>query len=539
MQSSARRWWSQIVGHPWYAGSIVVLIIVAIVVGRFMLGAKTPETTTGSDTPHVRVATVGELSQQTGPLAVVGTVTSVDQATILAQSAGEVTSLRRAIGDRVAAGEVIGSFENSSQRAAVTQAEGAYESAQVALAKAQGTTAANSSLTSSQAQTSAQNSATALATALSSTYAALDDAVHTKADTLFVNPRSTNPTLVGVLIPNSRLVNTILDERISLEATLSKASSAANNTSDLGASTQTLLQSAKTTQNFLNNLITALNAAIPDATYTATVIAGYQASLGQARTEVNSAISALTAAKNAYDAAVSGAQSASNTAGTGTQNDIAAAQAALKSALGSLNAAKAALEKTIIRSPISGTIVSLPITRGDYVSSFAQVAVVSNPGALYVEVQVTQDEARTLAVGNKATINGSTPGVITFIAPALDPTTGKIQVKVGLTGNTGALTGGQAVTLSLSRAIAAPTQNTVKQITIPIVAAKILPSGPVVFTLSTSSTLVAQPVTLGAILGDQVVVTSTLPLDLPIVSDARGLSAGQTVMTAVASTTAQ
>jgi multidrug efflux pump subunit AcrA (membrane-fusion protein) len=249
------------VGHPWYAGSIVVLIIVAIVVGRFMLGAKTPETTTGSDTPHVRVATVGELSQQTGPLAVVGTVTSVDQATILAQSAGEVTSLRRAIGDRVAAGEVIGSFENSSQRAAVTQAEGAYESAQVALAKAQGTTAANSSLTSSQAQTSAQNSATALATALSSTYAALDDAVHTKADTLFVNPRSTNPTLVGVLIPNSRLVNTILDERISLEATLSKASSAANNTSDLGASTQTLLQSAKTTQNFLNNLITALNAA--------------------------------------------------------------------------------------------------------------------------------------------------------------------------------------------------------------------------------------------------------------------------------------
>jgi RND family efflux transporter MFP subunit len=252
---------------------------------------------------------------------------------------------------------------------------------------------------------------------------------------------------------------------------------------------------------------------------------------------VSSAVSALTTAKNAYDAALSGAQSASNTANSGTQNDIAAAQASLKTALGSLNAAKAALEKTIIRSPITGTIVSLPITRGDYVPSFAQVAVVSNPGALYVELQVTQDEARTLAVGNAATINGTQSGVITFVAPALDPTTGKIQVKVGLTGAAGSLTAGQAVALSLSRSVNATTQKTLKQVTIPIVAAKILPTGPVVFTVSGSSTLMAQPVVLGAILGDQVVVTSNLSLDLPIVADARGLSAGQTVMVDMASTT--
>ncbi len=537
MQRSARKLWLLVGGHPWYVGGIALILVGSLIGSRFIFGAKTPDAATDSNIAHVTVATVGDLAQQTGPLAVVGTVTSLDQATILAQSAGEVTSLRRSIGDRVVAGEIIGSFENSSQRAAVTQAEGAYESAQAALAKAQGTTAANSGLSSSQAQSSAQNSAVALATALNSTYAALDDAVHTKADALFVNPRSSTPTLIGVLIPNSRLANALQAERISVEAVLGKASSAANNTSNLGASTQTLLESAKETQVFLGDLITAFTIAIPDSNYTATTIGGYQTSLAQARSEVNSAISALTTAKNAYDAAVSGAQSASNTANGGTQNDIAAAQASLKTALGSLNAAKAVLEKTIIRSPITGTIVSLPITRGGYVSSFSQVAVVSNPGALYVELQVTQDEARTLAVGNKTTVNGALSGIITFVAPALDPTTGKIQVKVGLTGDTSTLAAGQAVTLSLSRSVNAATQKTLKQITIPIVAAKILPTGPVVFTMSASSTLVAQPVVLGAILGDQVVVTSSLPLDLPIVADARGLSAGQTVVVETATTT--
>ncbi len=528
MQKSVRKLWSSMVGHPRYVGGVVLVLLVAVIAGRFILGAQTAGTIDAA-VPHVQVATVAELSSQTGPLSVVGTVTSVDQATILAQTAGEVTSLRHTIGDHVAAGEVIGSFENSSQRAAVTQAEGAYESAQAALAKAQGTTATNSGITSSQAQNSAQNSATALATALSSAYGALDDAVHTKADALFVNPRSSSPTLIGVLIPNSRLTNTLIVERGALEPSLGAAFSAAN-MSDLSAGTQTMLQSAKTIQAFLNDLITAFNSAIPDSNYSATTIAGYQTSLAQARSEVNAAVSALTTAKNAYDAAQSGAQSASNSATSGTQNDIAAAQAALKSALGSLNAARATLEKTIIRSPISGTIVSLPVTRGDYVAAFSQVAVVSNPGALYVEIQVTQDEASTLAVGNTATINGAVPGVITFIAPALDPTTGKIQVKVGLTGDTGSLTSGQAVTLSLARTVAAPTKDKVKQLTIPIVAAKILPTGPVVFTVSASSTLVAQPIVLGAILGDQVVLASGVTPEVPIVSDARGLSQGQTVI---------
>jgi len=60
-------------------------------------------------------------------------------------------------------------------------------------------------------------------------------------------------------------------------------------------------------------------------------------------------------------------------------------------------------------------------------------------------------------------------------------------------------------------------------------AAKITPQGPIVFTVTASSTLAAHPVALGAILGDQVVV-SGITATTTIVTDARGLAAGQTVV---------
>ena len=65
-------------------------------------------------------------------------------------------------------------------------------------------------------------------------------------------------------------------------------------------------------------------------------------------------------------------------------------------------------------------------------------------------------------------------------------------------------------------------------LSIPIAAAKMTPQGPVAFTVA-SSTLVAHPITLGAIQGGQVEVASGLSADMDIVVDARGLSEGQKV----------
>ncbi len=510
-------------------GGVMVIVVLAVVGVQVATRSSTPVASVVAGISHVHISSVASLSSATGPLPVTGKVTSLSHATILAQTSGEIVTLDHALGDRVAAGEVIATFENGSQQAAVVQAEGGYEAAQAALAKTTGSTAANSTITSAQAATSARTAQTSALAALQSAYAALDDAVHTKADTLFSNPRSVSPSIT-LTIPNSQLAVTLANERGQLESILSSASSLSNAPSNVDTAIDSMTAYAQTVQTFVNDLVTAVNEAQPNQSMSNATIAGYQVSVGAARSEVVAAIGSLAAAKSAYDNAQSGAQTASNTATAGSQNDIASAQANVKQALGALDAAKANLEKTIIRSPISGTIVSLAISRGDFVSSFSQVADVSNPSALEIDTNVTSDDAKTLSVGGAAVINDTTKGVITSVAPALDPTTGKILVKVGITGSQSSLTDGDTVSVSLSRAAsAAQPTHALKSIVIPIAAAKITPQGPIVFTVA-SSTLVSHPITLGSILGDHVVVVSGLTPETDIVTDARGLTDGQTVV---------
>lgn len=508
------------------------MLIIAFIAWHFF--ARTSASETPESVTHVQLASVSSLSDQAGPLQVTGDVTSMNHATVLAQSAGEIVHLYRALGDRVSAGDIIATFENSSQQAALVQAQGAYDAAQAALAKTTGANASNSTINSAQAAQSLENTQLSALTALQSAYASLDDAIRTKTDTLFSNPQS-SPTLLPFTIPNNQLVVNIQNTRLSLAQTLNHAQALANASSsaDIDATINSMIGDAQTVQDYLNNMVMAMNQAVPNQVQPAATIAAGQASAGAARSEVIGAITSLTSAKNAYDAGQASVQTTSNTAGSGLESDIAASQANVKSALGSLDAAQAALAKTIIRSPISGLIVSLPITQGTYISQFAQVAQISNPGALEVDSYVTSDDAKTLAIGGKAAISDSGTGVITFIAPALDPATGKIQVKIGLTGGESDLTDGETVSVSLDRSAlgakhagASSSQNT---ITIPIAAAKITPTGPIVFTVS-SSTLVAHAITLGSVISDRVNVVSGLTPEMDIVKDARGLTDGETVV---------
>ena len=490
------------------AGGLGILLVLFIgfrtVTRPAAQSAATPPATT-----YVSVESVAALSAPSGPLPVVGTVTATDQATILAQTSGQLTSLPVALGASVSAGQILASFDNASQQAAVEEAQGAYDAALVGLDRVGGTSAENTT-------------ATVLA-ALASGYSSIDDAVHTRADQLFTNPRTASPSL-NLTVPDATLVSTLNTERASLDPVLADlrmlAQEGTATTTSVAALSAEATGDVRQVLAFLDNLVKAVNETQPSQSASATTLASYQTSLAAARTETVAVLSGITTAKSAYDA-----------------NSVSAAQASVKQAAGALAAAKAALEKTLVRAPISGLIVSLPVSQGDYVTTNSEVAVVSNPGSLYIDANVTSSDAKTLSVGNAATIGSSTRGVITFIAPALDPSTGKIEVKAGIVSGASALTAGEVVPVSFART-SVPVARQDAQLTIPIIAAKILPTGPAVFTVSTSSALVAHPITLGTILGDRVVVTAGLTLDMRIVTDARGLAEGQQVEVDTATTTA-
>lgn len=470
---------------------IAAVIALVIVVVLLHLGKGSDTTTVADTTTHVTLASVASLSNAGGALPVVGKVTSVSQASISALSGGEITSLPRKLGDRVSAGQVIASFENSSQQAAVLQAQGQYDAA----------VASKVSVSPIDVRASAINT-------YRSAFNTLDTTLEADVDLFFGERTPYGPLL---LLDDSRdnrhgkisLQREEIDEEMDMYR--NKLAQA-----DSGDPVQLLDYASALTQksiDMLNELAVAANR--PEANATAAQIAG----LASARSSLATLRATLASEKESYRA--------------GSVTTTSSTDASITIALGGLRAAQAALEKTYVRAPISGTIVSLPVNRGDFVSAGTQVAVISNPGALQVESYVTSADAKTLSIGGKATIEGGIAGTIVFIAPALDPLTGKIQVKISPIAGQGTLTDGSTVAVSLDRA--GSTKAASQKISIPIAAAKMTPQGPVVFTVA-SSTLVAHPVTFGVIQGGQVEVTDGVSLDMDIVVDARGLSEGQIVV---------
>jgi RND family efflux transporter MFP subunit len=215
---------------------------------------------------------------------------------------------------------------------------------------------------------------------------------------------------------------------------------------------------------------------------------------------------------------------------TGTGNgsgSTATADAQVKQAQGAYNAALSRLEKTVIRSPITGTLNSLSIQTGDFVSQFTEVAVVSNNGALEVLSYVTEEDAKRIQVGAEVMIDNKVKGIITRIAPAIDPRTKKIEVRIGIEDSKASLINGQSVRATITKNVKTTTTNSI--IKIPLSSLKLTPNGAFVFTVSTSSTLVPIAVHEGAILGEEIQIISGLTGAEEIVTDARGLKSGMTV----------
>lgn len=472
--------------------------------------------------PQVRVASILTLSNTERDFPLIGNVTSVSEATIRSEASGRLTRVYKKLGDIVYAGGVIAEFENSAERASLLQAEGSYDQA-----KAVRTIAG---LNSGQAGTSLSDTKAQAVNTIISSYVTLDDAVRGKTDSSFLYPKFEQVKLL-LSIPDATLATTLESKRRSIEKILIsreiKNRSISEN-SDILAELNSLLSDAQTVKAYLDDLYTAYSKGLSDSNFSLAAIDSGKASVQAARQAVSSTISSLVTTK----AALSASLTASQVAGSGSQESsgtLASADAQVKQALGAYNAASSRLEKTIIRSPITGTLNSLTISTGDYIGSFTQVAIVSNNGALEVISLVTEDDTKRITVGSSVMINETIPGVITRIAQAIDPTTKKIEVRIGIKDAKTTLINGQSVSITILKNKTTVVKNTNAPIVIPLSALKLTPYGANVFTVSATGTLIALPVTEGAILGEQIQILQGLKGDEVIVVDARGLKEGTAV----------
>ena len=474
--------WKQIAGG---------VLLVALVLGGIML-ARTLTTPKDSDSlvRTVTLASVSSLSGQSDGASVIGTVRSVAEASILAESSGTVRSVRTQIGSSVVAGFVIAELENAAQRAAVLQAEGAYDAA----------VAARSGVSPTDPVAAARN-------AYQSAYATLDYTIENQIDSYYGNPGPYGPSfLIGTAhfsqshFPQKR-------EAITQMMNTWRNSLATAPSQDPEVLLTEAISVVAATNDLLLNIAEVSNKS--DSSVSDTQLAN----LATARASVSTQASTLASARESYR---------SKSVNTGASVD-----ASVKQALGSLRGAQAQLEKTLVRAPIGGTVNFLPTRVGDYVTAYTHVATVAQNGSLEVLTYVSEDERTELSVGQKVTVMPEYIGIITSIAPALDPVTHQIEVHVAVTDQQTNLVNGQSVRLTLPSSTKTTTVE--GPLLLPLASVKLHTNSRVVFTVNEEGRLVEHLVTVGEVRGSRIEVLDGITADARIVTDARGLSSGQKV----------
>lgn len=492
---------------------LIIVVIVAVVAVRFFAADENVSEVVVSDTkPQVTLRTAATIDDST-VLSLIGTVAAVNQATIRPEVPGTVTRVHARLGQQVTAGSIIVELENATQRAALLQAEGAYEAAVAA--------AAVSDVSVDNARTSLRAAQNGALNTYRNAYTTVSSVLYNYVDTIYTDPNSTLP---GVRIEGANQTPYLNNTRVSLQTSLPEWQRRTT-TISVDDNLSLALSDAATRTNAMLQLVDTIIARLQadPAQYENTQYATLSATLLSQRAALTSTLAQLDAAETGVSQATDALAQAQF---AGTNQDLSAANAQIKQAAGALAAARANYNKTIIRTPIGGSINAIDVHIGDFVSSQNELATVANNGSLEITTFVGENDKTFLNIGESVRIAGTYDGVVTTIAPALNPTTKKYEVKIATDATE--IANGDTVRISVTRTDAEEVDVT-QPITVPLSAVKFTADNGTIFTVSADSTLVAVPVVLGPVVGAQVTIIEGLDWETEFVLDARGLVAGQEV----------
>jgi len=470
---------------------ILGALLIISVLGTLIFQNGSPELPERTNGRVVLVQTVAELASSGSIINTVGTVRAISEARLETESSGRVTAVNVGIGDRVAAGTVIAAIENAREHASLLQAEGAYEAALANTAEAE-TDAAN---------------------VYREAYIVANNAIRNLVDELFVLPESNRPRL---LLNKSRFTSEIEDNRVIIGELLkdwewSLFSDYATQRDGL-----TMLETAEEDTDqivgYMSRVIEAVARQNADERFSESDLASYRSRLFTAQTALNRTLADIQdAIGDLFNAQVGNKQ-------------VSTAFAAVKQALGALRAAQASYEETLIRTPIAGVVNAMYLHEGEYVGVGNPAAVVANNDALEISAYVTEEHAKRIAIGDIVQIDGERAGTVARIAPAIDPITKKIEVKITVSKKASVANGD---TVRIALATVSP-QETVSEIFLPLRSIRFTGDNAAVFRVI-DGILVEQEIELGEIRADTVEIVSGITPEDSIVTDARGLRAGERV----------
>ena len=496
---------------------MIVTIVVLIIIIFFGLNSKA-EPNEAEDTgaektvPAVSVTTAAREAGST-QVSLIGKVRAANEAIIVSESSGKVISVNAKLGQNVSAGQILIQLENQSERAALLQAEGVYEAAVAGSAQADiGVDSAKVRLTTAlqSAKTTNQNA-----------YSTGNSIILNTLDVFFANPTTGSTGLRVSGIGNTKFLNT---ERMAFRDVLAEWKNLSVNVENAEDASQKLDTSIEYTNRILN-MVDIFTFIVNDNRgndgLTSEQENTYKQNLATARTQLIASLNALDNAKSSLDSAQDDIQQAEISA---SGSAVSLSDAQVKQALGSLRSAQANLNKTIIRSPISGTVNSLDIKLGQFINMNEEVASIANNSRAEIITFVSDKERGLISVGDEVDIEGGSKGTIILIAPAVDSDTRKIEVRIS--SDDESLLVGDTVRITSS----SDTVELSDEIRIPLTALKFSSTDSNVFTVSEDNTLVSVPVTLGDVYGTETIVLSGIEMDTEFVVDARGRNTGEEVV---------
>jgi RND family efflux transporter MFP subunit len=488
----------------------IILSILLIIVVIFVLRVANSgdEVDIKEKAPRsVDVSTVYNIANNTTPLPLVGRVETQSEAIIRTESQGEISYVNKKLGDSVFAGEIIAEIKNTSQRAEVLRAQGVLQSAEANLLKV------NSG--SGEAKNIIINS-------INNAFITADDAVKNKVDQFITNPNSSSPEVV-VASQSYFTREAVEDARVEIGKVLSDWSlsvstlSSVNDSVSLNEKYREAEENMRKVQAFMDTVAIDVNTFEERLGTTQADVNKWKSDVSVARSSVNSSLSSLISSFNTFSSQI----------GIGDKGeDILSAEAQVTQAEAGLISAQASLEKTIVRSPITGALNSLNIKRGDFVSAFQDVAEVVGGGELEVVAFISENDRESITEGSTVTIEGNNAGVVSRIAPGINSQNQKIEIRISVVGENN-LKNGQSVSMKIDRQV--DEEREINTISIPLSALKITSINSYVFQVNENNTIVEKEVIPGSVVGDKIIILEGLTLDDSIILDLRGLKVGQEI----------
>jgi HlyD family secretion protein len=211
----------------------------------------------------------------------------------------------------------------------------------------------------------------------------------------------------------------------------------------------------------------------------------------------------------------------------GRQEMVQGAAAQVEAARGHHETAQAQVAYSEIRSPITGVVTDRPLYPGEMANAGMPLLTVMDVSSIVARVNLSQDQARNVKVGNEATVtpsDGSQPvtGRVTIVSPAVDANSTTVQIWVQAVNPGERLRAGASVHVTI---VAATLENATL-----VPAAAILPAeegGSMVVTVDETNTANHAKVQVGVREGDLVQVLMELQPDATI----EGVQPGERVVT--------